>query len=70
MCYDFNVAGPFVMECPGGGLGIPTDRDKRNWVLLKDPKNTLSLTEDPTKYLLKSQTLKNTLLRHDLSSRT
>ena len=55
---------------PVSGLGIPTDRDQRSWVFLKDPKNTLSLTEDPKIYLLKSQTLKITVLRHDLSSRS
>ena len=32
---------------PGGGIGIPTDRDQRRWVFLNDPKNTLPLTENP-----------------------
>ena len=28
---------------PGGGLGIPTDRDQQSWVFLNNPKNTLPL---------------------------
>ena len=37
------------LKNPGGGLGIPTDRDKRSWIFLNEQKNTLSLTEDPKK---------------------
>ena len=35
---------------PGGGLGIPTDRNQRSWVFLNSPKNTLPLKENPKKY--------------------
>ena len=54
-----------IPRAQGGGPGILTDGDQRSWVFLNDPKNTVSLTENPQKYLLKSETLKNTLLRHD-----
>ena len=32
-----------------GGLDKPTDRNQWSWVFLKDPKNTLPLTENPKK---------------------
>ena len=54
---------------PGGGLGIPTDRDQRSWVFLSNPKNTLALKENPKKYFPKSETLKNILLRHNSFSK-
>ena len=46
---------------PGDGLDKPTDSDRRSWVFLNDPKNTLPLTENLKKYFPKSKTLKNTL---------
>ena len=49
----------------GSGIGIPTDRDQQSWVFRNDPKNTLPLTGNSEKYFLKSETLKNTLPRHD-----
>ena len=27
-----------IEQAPGGGLGIPTDRNQRNWVFLNNPK--------------------------------
>ena len=50
---------------PGGELGIPTDRDQRSWVFLRNPKNTLALKENPKKYFPKSETLKNTANKHN-----
>ena len=46
---------------PGGGLGVPTDRDQRSWIILNNPKSTLPLKENPKNTFRK---LKNTLLKH------
>ena len=50
---------------PGGRLGIPTDRDQRNWVFPNDQKKYFAPERKPKKNFLKSKTLKNTLLKHD-----
>ena len=46
---------------PSDGLDKPTERDRRSWVFLNDPKVTLALTESPKKYFSKRKTLKNIL---------
>ena len=46
---------------PGGGLEKPTDRDRRSWVFLNDPKNTFATNRKPKKKLSEKQNPKNTL---------
>ena len=42
MCTDFllefSISPLNAISNPGGGLGIPTDRDQQSWVFLKDQK--------------------------------
>ena len=47
--YTHNRSCDSSPSCPGGGLGITTDRDQRSWVFLNNPKNTLPLKENPKK---------------------
>ena len=44
---------------PGDGLDKPTERDRRSWVFLNDPKNYFGTNRKPKKVLSKSKTLKN-----------
>ena len=64
-CATNAISNDKVIELTGGELGIPTDMDQRSWVFLNNPKNTLPLKENPKKYFPKSETLKNTLLKHN-----
>ena len=40
---------------PGDGLDKPTDRDRRSWVFLNDPKNCFGTNRKPKKVLFKKQ---------------
>ena len=44
----YNFLGQPVYA-PGGGLGIPTDRDQRSWVFLKDPRKYFVTDRKPQK---------------------
>ena len=39
------------INCPGGGLGIPTDRDQQSWVFLNDPQKYFASDSKPQEIL-------------------
>ena len=55
---------------PGDGLSILTDRDQRSLIFLNDPKKYFATGRRPKKILSKKQEPKNTLITHDLFSKS
>ena len=74
--YEHAFHDCICIVTPGGGLGIPTDKDQRSWVFLKDqkkyfvtdrrPKKMPSEKSTPKKHPPKTRFVQQKLLKHDM----